>query len=167
MDRRYSPIEDLYGATPGNEPSKYWRHVLLFVLLASAVLFVYNSIQVVMRLRPDPPPAVVGARLNSDGAGYRSQEQMARACWDYAVEYLQTQYPFGQSLPKSPPPGHNNRTGNPSAISVQCWPRLRAVWTQQDSWVKSYEWTADWITNPQGFFMRTLHHIVDFLNVAH
>ena len=167
MVRRYSPIDDMYGATPGNTPPKYWRHVLLFVLLALAGLFVYNSIRVVMRLRPDPPPAVVGAGLNPGETGYHSQERMARACWDYAIESVQKNYPFGHSLPKSPPPGPQNRTGNPSAISTLCWPRLRLVWTRPESWVRSYEWNTGWMTNPHGSFQRTLHRIVDYLDVTH
>jgi hypothetical protein len=167
MDRRYSPINDLYGATPEDESPKKRRHVFLFVLLALAGVFVYNSIRLVMRLRPDPPPAVVGARLNPGEAAYRSQERMARACWDYAIESVQKDYPYGQGLPNNPPPGSNNRTGKPSAISTLCWPRLRLVWTRRESWVRSYEWDTDWITDPRGSLQRTLHDILKFLDVTH
>lgn len=166
MDRRYSPIDDTYGAASGKEPPSYGRRVLLSVLLVLAGLFLYNSIDVVMRLRSDPPRSVVGARLNSDAAAFRSQQRMARACWNYAVVTVQKEYPFGQSLPANPPPGSRSGAGNPSAISVLCWPRLRLVWTRRDSWVRSYEWNTAWLTNPRGTFQRTLHRILDFLNVT-
>ena len=166
MDRRSSPIIDTVGASSANGSSRYWRNVLLFVLLVLAGVFFYNSVNVVMRLRPDPPPFVVGARLSPDEAAYRSQERMARACWDYAIESVQKDYPFGQSLPKNPPRKSGNRTRNPSAISVLCWPMLRVAWTRQESWVKSYRWNTDWITSSQSPFQRTLHRILDFLDVT-
>ncbi len=166
MDRRSSPIIDTDGAPSANESSRYWRNVFLFVLLVLAGVFFYNSIYTVMRLRPDPPPFVVGARLSQDEAAYLSQERMARACWNYAIESVQKDYPFGQSLPKNPPPRSGKRTGNPSAISILCWPRLRVAWTRRESWVESYEWNTDWITSSQSSFQRTLHRILDFLDVT-
>ena len=165
MDRRNSPITDLYGAAPEDERPKQRGRGWLFVLLVLAGLFAYESIRPVMRLRPDPPPTVVGARLNSDETAYHSQERMARACWDFAIESVQKMYPFGQSLPKSPPPGFSHRTGEASAISILCWPRLRVAWTQPDSWVQSYEWSTDWLTNPRGSFQRTLHNLMNYLGI--
>lgn len=156
----------MYGASPRNEPPGYWRRLFLVVFLVLAGFFVYNSVHVVMRLKPDPPPSVVGAKLSSNGAEYRSQKRMARACWDYAIEYVQKNYPFGSTLPEKPPPGADKRTGKPSAISALCWPRLRDAWTRQESWEKLYEWDTGWVTNARGSFQRTLHRILDFLNVT-
>lgn len=166
MDRRYSPLPDIDGSPTRNEPPSHWWRVLITALLVLTGLFLYNSIDVVMRLKSDPPPSVVGARVNSDATAFRSQERMAKACWNYAIVFVQKEYPYGQSLPANPLPGSDNRRGSPSAISVLCWPRLRLAWTRRDSWVRSYEWNIDWMTNPRGSFQRTLHRIVDFLDLA-
>lgn len=162
MDRRYSPISEIPGAAPRSEPTSYWQRVLMVILLVIGGLFAYNSLHIVMRLRSDPPLAVVGARLNPDSAAYHSHKLMAQACWNYAIVTLQQEYPYGRSLPVHPPSG----LGNPSAISALCWPRLRDVWTKPDSWVRTYDWDMDWLTDPSGSFQQTLHRIIDFLNVA-
>lgn len=166
VDRRSSPIIDTDETPSANGSPRYWRNVLLSVLLVLAGVFFYNSIYVVMRLRPDPPPFVIGAKLSSDKAAYRSQVGMARGCWDYAIGSVQKDYPFGRSLPKNPPPRFKNGTRNPSEVSVLCWPRLRVAWTRRESWVRSYRWNTQWITNSQRSFRRTLHRILEFLDVT-
>lgn len=164
MDRRSSPITDLYGATLPETPRKRggrgWQVVLLFL----AGLFILESIRPVMRLRPTPPPSVVSASLSPNGIKTQSQDRMAKACWDYATAYLQQSYPYGESLPKNPPLATRNSRGNASAISVLCWPRLRTAWTQNESWVRRYEWSTEWVTDPKGTFQKTLRDIIDFLN---
>lgn len=162
MDRRYSPVNEIPSSSLSNEPHGFWRRFFLLILLVIAGLFTYNSLRIVMRLRSDPPPAVVGARLSSDDAAYQSQKRMAQACWNYALVTVQQEYPFGQSLPKYPPRG----ISGPSAISIACWPGLRNVWTRSDSWVRKYEWDTSWLTNPNGSFQLTLHRVINFFNVS-
>ena len=160
MDRRYSPITDLYGPAPEEKPPRHGSNTGLYLLLAVICLFVYESLQPVMRLRSDPPPSVVGTRLSQDDPQYESQLQMARACWNYAIESVQNAYPFGKSLPESVPPRLKDVTGNASDLSLRCWPRLRNAWTQPESWVKKYEWDTSWITDPNSPFRQTLHKII-------
>ncbi len=163
MSRRHSPIHDLYGAGTWNDAPRRRRRVWLYLLLILAGLFVYQSVRPVMRLRPDPPPAVVVPRSNSGEAAYHEQQRMARACWNYALQYLQNTYPYGQPLPQSPTFGY----ANAPAIRLVCWQKLRAVWTQPEAWSRSYEWSTDWLTNPQGSFQQALRALWDFLGISH
>jgi len=166
MDRRYSAIDDLYGLASHEEPPKRGRRGWLYVMLALAGFFIFESLHPVMRLRSDPPSGFVGAKLNSNEAQYRDQQQMARACWDYAIQNVQQSYSYGQPLPKNPPSASGNSIGNASAISVLCWPRLRQAWSQPESWVEKYEWSTDWVTNPNGTFQQTLHKLMTFLGIG-
>jgi len=162
MDRRYSPITDLYGLSPRDEPPEKKGYGWLIVLLVLAGLFVYESISPVMQLRPNPPAVFVGARLNSDESAYHAQQRMARECWEYAIQQLQDVYPYGQPLPRSPTFG----LVKAPAIRIQCWPRLQHVWTMDESWMRSYEWSTGWLTDRQGALQETLRRLWDYLRMA-
>lgn len=155
MDSRYSPINDMYGVTPRGKPPKRISSMWPFVLGALAGLFIYESIHPVMRLRPDPPRSVMGAKLNSTGAEHQAQEPTARACWDFAIQSLQKTYRYGRVLPVNPPRIPGNSNGSTPAINTLCWQRLRLAWPRSESWVQTYEWKTDWIT-------KTIHNLVDF-----
>ena len=161
MDRRSSPITDMYGITPEDYPPPRKSYTWLYVLLTIAGFFVFESIQPVMRLRPDPPPSVVGAGLNPNEASHESQMRTARACWDYAIASVQDVYPYGRDLPGNPPSGSKGKSGKASAISELCWPRLRNAWGQPESWVRSYEWSTDWLTDPNGPFQQAIFNVLN------
>ncbi len=165
MDRRSSPLSDMYGTEPQDESPRGGSHTWLYILVAALGFFVFESLQPVMRLRSDPPLSVVGARLNQNDSQYQSQIRMARACWDYAIESVQNVYPFGQSLPKSPPPRLNDSTGKPPALGLLCWPRLRVAWTQRESWVEIYIWNTQWVTDPDGTFQQVLHKALSVVGI--
>ncbi len=167
MDKRSSPITDLYGTSPEDYSPRRKSHTWLYVLLAITGFFVVGSIHPVMRLRPDPPPSVVGASLNPGGTSDESQMRMARACWDYAIASVQDLYPYGGTLPRNPPSALKGKSGKASAISVLCWPRLRNAWTRPESWVRTYKWSTDWFTNPDGPFQRTLFNILNMFGISH
>jgi hypothetical protein len=167
MDRRSSPIIDLYGAEPEDHSPRRKSHTWLYVLLTIAGFFVFGSIQPVMRLRPDPPPSVVGASLNSGKISHESQMRTARGCWDYAINSVQDLYPYGRVLPINPPASLRGRSGRASAISALCWPRLRNAWDQPGSWVRSYEWSTHWLTNPDGPFQRTIFNILNRFGISY
>lgn len=162
MSRPYSPINDLYGVAPPKEPRRSRGRGWLFVLLVLAGLFVYESVRPVMRLRPNPPPIVVGAKLKAGGSEDGSQERMARACWDYAIQYLQDSYPFGQPLPESPSLGF----GKTPKIRALCWPRLQQAWLQESSWARSYQWNTDWLTDSHSSFRKTLRAFLNDLGAS-
>ena len=161
MDRRYSPIIDLYGAAPEDPTPGRKSHTWLYVLLTITGFFVFESVRPVMHLRPDPPPSVVSASHNDNGTQNESQVRMAQACWDFAIASVQDVYPYGKELPQSPPSRLNNTSGKTSAITTVCWPRLRNAWSQRESWVRSYEWSTDWLTSPDGPFQKTIFKILN------
>jgi hypothetical protein len=167
MDRRSSPITDMYGASAEDYSPRRKSHTWLYVLLTITGFFVFGSIQPVMRLRPDPPPSVLGASLNPGETSHESQMRTARACWDYAIASVQVAYPYGRDLPRNPPAGLRGNSGKPSAISKLCWPRLRNAWSQPESWVRSYEWSIDWLTNPDGPFQRTIFNILNRFGISY
>jgi len=155
MDRRSSPINDLYGASPEDHSPQRKSRAGLYFLLTAAAFFAFESIQPVMRLRPDPPPSVIGASLNPNGVSHGSQMEMARACWDYAIASVEDVYPYGKDLPRDPPIGSKSKSGKATAMSALCWPRLRNAWSRPESWVRSYRWSTDWLTNSDSPFQRT------------
>jgi hypothetical protein len=163
MDRRSSPITDLYGASPEDYSPRRKSHTGLYVLLTITGFFVFGSIQPVMRLRPDPPPSVIGASLSPGEASHSSQMRTARACWDYAIASVQDVYPYGRDLPRNPPSDFKSKSG----IGALCWPRLRNAWSRPESWVRTYEWTTDWLTNPDGPFQRTIFNILNRFSISY
>ncbi len=166
MDKRYSAISDLYGPAPEEKPPKRSSSNMgLYLVLALIGFFVFESLQPVMRLRSDPPPSVVGVKLNPNDPQYESQMRTARACWDYAIETVQYRYPFGRRLPDSVPPKLRGSNGKASALSVLCWPRLRDAWTQPESWVEKYEWSTDWISDPDSSFRQNLRKFINVLGI--
>jgi hypothetical protein len=167
MDRRYSPIIDMYGAAPEGHPPRRKSHTWLYVLLTIVAFFAFASIRPVMRLRPDPPPSVVGARQAPAKASQGSQMRMAKACWDFAIVSVQEVYPYGRDLPKNPPPALTRKLGKVSDLSALCWPGLRTAWSQPESWVRSYGWSTDWITSPDGPVQRTIFNILNQFGIRY
>lgn len=166
MDRRYSPISDMYGVAPDDPSTGRKSRSWLYVLLIIAGFFVIQSVQPVMRLRPNPPQSVIGANLSSAELPDESQVQMARACWEYAVASVQNFFPYGGNLPADPPAPLVSIPAEASAIGVRCWPSLRKAWSQPQSWVRSYRWSTDWITDPNGLVQRTISHALNWLGIG-
>ena len=155
----------MYGASAEDYSPRRKSHTWLYVLLTIAGFFVFGSIQPVMRLRPDPPPSVVGASLNPGESSHESQMRTARVCWDYAIASVQDVYPYGTDLPRNPSSALKSKSGKASAISALCWPRLRNAWNQPRSWVRTYEWSTDWLTNPDSPLQRTIFNILNRLGL--
>lgn len=166
MDKRYSPIIGMNGAAPEDHSPRRKSHPWLYVLLTIAGFLVFESIQPVMRLRPDPPPSVVGANPNPGESSHESRMRTARACWDYAIASVQDVYPYGRNLPINPPPALKSKSGKASATSTLCWPRLRNAWGRPESWVRSYEWSTDWLTNPDSPFQRTIFNMLNRVGIS-
>lgn len=165
MDRKYSPIHDLYGVAPDDSSDRRKNRTWLYVLLTIAGFFVLQSVQPVMRLRQQPPQSIVDASLSPGELPDASQLQAASACWDYAVASVQNVFPYGGDLPTNPPPPLVNGPGKASAVGVQCWPRLRKVWSQPQYWVRSYRWSTEWLTDPDGPVQGTISHLLNWLGI--
>lgn len=161
MDRRSSPIDDLYGVTPQDRIPRRQGHAWFWILVGLVGFFVIESMRPVMRLRPDPPQSVVGPTGNLNKAELRAQTHTAKACWNYAIQSLQGAYPNGESLPLRPPHASGKSA---TALSVVCWPRLRVAWTQRDSWEEKYEWDTSWLTNSNSSFQKTVRNVMDYLS---
>ena len=161
MDRRYSPISDLYGPAPEDTPRKHGSHTWLYVLLTLAGLFVFESLVPVMRLRSEPPSAFAGDRTGRD----ESQLLMMRACWAFGIESVQDAYPYGKGLPDSLPPRLKGQTEKDSDFRSRCWSRLREAWTRQESWVEKYEWDTRWVTDQNGWVQQSLRKVLSILGI--
>jgi hypothetical protein len=161
MDRRYSPISDLYGPAPEEKPQKRSSNSWLYVLLALVGFFVFESLVPVMRLRSAPPAAFTGAQAGA----VQSKPLMTRACWEFGVKFVQNAYPYGRRLPDSLPPGLKGRTEKDTDFRSRCWPRLRDAWTQPGSWVEKYKWDTSWVTDPNDWFQQTLHKALTILGI--
>jgi len=165
MNRRYSPISDMYGVPPDDpstrRKSRVWRYVLLIV----AVYFIFQSIQPVMRLRPSPLQSVVGANVSPGELADKPQLQRAKTCWDYAVASVQDVFSYGGNLPANPPAPLVRIPARASARGAQCWLRLRQAWTQPQSWVRSYRWSTEWITDATGPVQGTISHALNRLGM--
>ena len=161
MDRRYSPISDLYGPAPDDTPRKRGGRTWLYVLLILAGLFVFESLVPVMRLRSEPPSAFAGAQAEGD----QSQSQITRACWNYGIESVQHAYPYGRGLPDNLPARLKGQTERDLDFRSRCWPMLRDAWTRPESWVEKYEWDTSWVTDPNDWLQQTIRKVLTILGI--
>ncbi len=154
-------------------PKRKWR-VGLWLLGIFLGLFVYVSIRPVMRLRNDPPAEFLGLAANPNSGRLSAEEQLARAYWDCAVQYVQWQYAFGTPLPDSPPPefsidenGSQAGTGGATAARIRYWQQLRNAWVVPQTWEKSYEWNTSWLTEgPPGFQQAARQPVDNILQIC-
>lgn len=165
MDRRYSPISDMYGVAPDDPSRRRKNRTWLYVLLTIAGYFVFQSIQPVMRLRPNPPQFLIDAKLSPGELAHGSQMKIANSCWNYAIASVQNLFPYGGDLPANPPTSLVSIPREISAMGVECWPSLRKAWGEPQSWVRSYKWSTGWITDTEGPVQRALSHTLNWLGI--
>lgn len=128
------------------------------VTIILAVLFVYKSVQPVMRLRLDPPAEFLDARPNWTTAQRQTEDRLGRAYWDMAVKLSRSVLVFGDRLPPEPPAVFSVDTkAYPSAVEsapgarVRYWQNLQKVWQNPQSWDETYEWHTDWLTRGNAY----------------
>jgi hypothetical protein len=121
-----------------------------------AILFVYRSTNVVMRLRPEPPPEFFELRAERNAERREAEERLARAYWDRAVQFVQWRYTYGSSLPDEPPPeftvdvqGFPGALANAPATRARYWQRIRKVWNLPQAWRKTIAWDTNWLFEGQ------------------
>ena len=166
MDRRYSPIVDMYGTAQSGASARRKSRIWLFVFLPLAALIVFESVHPTMRLRPALPPSFAGENYARDAKQQGLPNQQAQACWDYARNSLQGTYPYGTKLPYHPLPAINGKLGKASSTKELCWQKLRHAWTQPTTWVRSYKWSTEWATNPHSPFRKAAHNVLIQLDIA-
>ena len=145
MSSTYSVINDLYGVEPARHESEQASGLGLFVVVLLVGMFLYMSLQPVMRLRSEPPPAFLkgGAKVSATQAG--NTASMAQSYWNTAAGYASGNYSYGQPLPARPPKDFTIAMGGDYATSALYWQRLRELWNRQTIWVTCYQWNTDWV----------------------
>jgi hypothetical protein len=145
MSSTYSVINDLYGVEPARHESEQASGLGLFVVVLLVGMFLYMSLQPVMRLRSEPPPAFLkgGTRASATQAG--NTTSMAQSYWNTAAGYASGNYSYGQPLPARPPKDFTIAMGGNYATSALYWQRLRGLWNQPDIWVRSYQLDTAWV----------------------
>jgi hypothetical protein len=145
MSSTYSVINDLYGVEPARQESERAGGLGLFVVVLLAGMFLYMSLQPVMRLRSEPPVAFLigGAKVSATQAG--NPTSIAQSYWNTAAGYASGNYSYGQPLPATPPKDFTLAMGGNYATSALYWHRLRGLWNQPEIWVRSYQLDTTWV----------------------
>ncbi|HUZ47008.1 MAG TPA: hypothetical protein VMW54_10265 [Terriglobia bacterium] len=145
MRIEYSPINDLYGVAPRRRQPRQRSNAWLIALLVFAGVFFFESIRPVKRLRATAPSDFVHTRPDLGSTKATAQEQVARSYWDVAVEFVQKSYPFGSSLPSTPPSDFRLEEASQSGVRTVYWEKLREMWNRPEVWNTSFEWRTDWV----------------------
>jgi hypothetical protein len=145
MRNEYSVINDLYGAEIAKPRPQHQSSLGLFIVLALAGMFLYESVHPVMRLQSEPPPYFLKGKAAHRATKAAYQENVARSYWNLAAGSVAERYSYGQLLPSSPPEDFTVEVGQDDATRALYWQRLRGLWNQPDIWVRSYQLDTGWI----------------------
>jgi hypothetical protein len=145
MSSTYSVINDLYGVGPTRQESERASGLGLFILVLLAGMFLYVSLQPVMRLRSEPPPAFLKGGAAASTAQAVNPTPVAQSYWNTAAGYASGNYTYGQPLPARPPKDFTIAMGGNYATSALYWHRLRGLWNQPEIWVRSYQLDTGWV----------------------
>lgn len=150
MSSTYSVINDLYGVEPARQEPQRQGVLGLVIVLLMGGMFLYESVHPVMRLRSEPPPALLKSKTTLKTTATRNQQHFKQPYWNTAAEYVSQKYPYGETLPSSPPESFTLAMGGDYATSNLYWQRLRGLWNQPEMWVRSYQLDTDWINTAVG-----------------
>lgn len=150
MSSTYSVIHDLYGVEPARQQPQRQGALGLVVVMLLGGMVLYESVHPVMRLRSEPPPAILKSRTYRNATATRGQEHIAKSYWSTAAEYVSEKYPYGETLPSRPPEGFTLAMGGDYATSSLYWQRVRGMWNQPEMWVRSYQLDTAWINTALG-----------------
>lgn len=150
MSSSYSVINDLYGVEPARQQPQRQGALGLVVVMFLGGMVLYESVHPVMRLRSEPPPAILKSRTYRNATATRAQEHIAKSYWSTAAEYVSEKYPYGETLPSRPPEGFTLAMGGDYATSSLYWQRVRGMWNQPEMWVRSYQLDTAWINTAVG-----------------
>jgi hypothetical protein len=146
-----------------------FRAAVWLIPVAPILVFLILSIRPVMRLRADPPAQFSEGPPGPNVRQSATEERLARAYWDSAVQYVQLKYEHGANLPDEPVPefkaeGTAARHGNLKSDSDTrhlYWGRLRQAWVLPQTWRKAYVWDAGWMDAALRTLQRAGRRLVD------
>lgn len=167
MSSTSSIISELYGVEPVRQRRERQGVSGLVILTVLAGIFLFESVHPVMRLQSYPPSDFlkVNASRNATWIGNRNQENIARSYWVLAGSYVAQRYSYGQLLPSRPPEDFAVSTAEDYSTRALYWQRLRGVWNQQDTWVRSYELDTGWINGVLDSFNKLGETARNYLNI--
>ena len=145
MAKDYSAINDLYGVDPESRRPGRGGSVWLLIVIILGGLFFYESIRPARRLRDRPPSNFAQERAGMSSQQLREQERIARSYWELAVELVQEEYPFGATLPSSPPDDFIVQDESDAGARARYWNKLREIWDEPEIWVRRYAWDSGWV----------------------
>lgn len=119
--------------------------ILAIIGLVLIVLSV-ASFRSEFRLRPEMPAAFFDATHVST-AKRASEEKIARAYWNCAVEQVQWKYGYAHRLPDDPPeefsvsPALVGSIANDASVRRFYWSKLRTAWSISSVWKNEWEFS--------------------------
>jgi hypothetical protein len=127
-----------------------WVMILGLAGVISGVL-IAQSKRSWKQLSADPPAEFLAARPEWDAQRREAEQRIAQAYWDCAVKVLQWHYPYGLSLPATPPEEFQidaKTQPEPAAVNPGSrdfyWQRLREVWPR--AWQEVHSWDLGWLS---------------------
>lgn len=122
------------------------KHDILAIVGLVLILVSIASFRSEFRLRPEMPAVFFdGKHLAS--AKRNSEEKIARAYWNCAVERVQWKYGYAYRLPDDPPdefavsPMLVGAVANDASVRRYYWQKLRATWSISSVWNNQWEFS--------------------------
>ncbi len=109
------------------------------------VLISFASFRSEFRLRPQMPREFFDGRQVS-AERRASEEQIARAYWNSAVEQVQWKYGYAHRLPDDPPEEFSvsprlGPAASDAAVRRRYWQKLRETWSVTSVWQNQWEFS--------------------------
>jgi hypothetical protein len=121
------------------------KHDILAIIVLALIVVSVASFRSEFRLRPQMP-AVFFDRTQILPERRASEERIARAYWNCAVEQVQWKYGYAHRLPDEPPAEFSLSSAmgpiaNDAAIRHRYWQKLRAAWSVSSAWNNQWEFS--------------------------
>jgi general secretion pathway protein A len=154
---REAPEQAIHSTVaPARPPAHLTMTKMVAVALAfitPVLVFIFLSIQPVMRLRPDPPAGFFEVRQDWSAKRRAAEDRLARSYWESAVLLLPSKYGFGAKLPDDPPPefmvDETELAGagpkSDTDARSRYWRKFCQVAKLPQTWQESDVWNTHWL----------------------
>ena len=132
--------------------AKERRHDITYIVILAIAVAAYASIRSEYRLRSEMPAEFFDAS-RVPVAKRASEEAIARAYWNCAVNQVQWKYGYAHRLPEDPPAEfaitaeQERNAAKDQTLRARYWQKLRDVWGITTVWHKQYEWNTSTLRN--------------------